>query len=106
MSTNTNSTENSIEEYDNADVSILQRLNKNQLITYITRLRNRESKLIEKVKDLELSKRIFNIEVSHLKSLQYQRRDSIEIHNFPLTFPILGLKTNVSKFLKTWASLT
>ena len=100
MSTNTNSTENSIEEYDNADVSILQRLNKNQLITYITGLRNRESKLIEKVKDLELSKRIFNIEVSHLKSLQYQRRDSIEIHNFPTNIPDSGVENKCIEILE------
>lgn len=67
-------------EMNAADLTKLKSITKDTLISYISTLR-------EKVDELEsyslVAKRVELLERTTLNSLQYQRRESIEIHNIP-----------------------
>ena len=82
-----NITSTRFDELNNADAQSLKKLNKDDLISYISSLRSRETELVNKVHELEtenaIRKRVYNLEKSHVESLQYNRRESIELHNVP-----------------------
>ena len=70
-----------LEEMSSSDMDKLKKNhNKDQLVAYIQTLR---SKVEELVSYQLVSKRVELLERSHLNSLQYQRRESIEIHGIP-----------------------
>ena len=74
----------SLEEMNNIGPDHLEKKSKKDLCAYIQQLRG-------KVEELEsyqyITKLVQNLERSHLRSLQYNRRESIEIHCLPETIP-------------------
>ena len=63
-----------------AEENKLKKLNKDKLVGYITTLRKRVEEL-EAYKDIE--KRVVELEKSHIRCQQYNRRESIEIYGIP-----------------------
>ena len=69
-----------LEELNSSDLGKLKKQNKDELINYIGLLRGK----VEELQSYQLiSKRVELLERSHLNSLQYNRRESIEIHGIP-----------------------
>ena len=77
------STQNKLSEMNALDVGQLKKnLNKDELCIYIQNLRSR----VDELESYALvAKRVQNLERSHLNSLQYQRRESVEICGLPET---------------------
>ena len=67
-------------EMNNSDLTSLKKSNKDDLLGYISNLRGK----IEELQSYQLiAQRVNLLERSHLRSLQYNRRESIEICGFP-----------------------
>ena len=76
----TSITPTKLDEMNNADISALKKSNKDDLLGYISLLRGK----IEELHSYKLiSERVNLLERSHLRSLQYNRRESIEICGLP-----------------------
>ena len=72
--------QNQFQEMDASDLAKLKNSNKDQLLGYIQLLRG---KVEELVSYQLVAKRVQLLERSHLNALQYNRRESIEIHGVP-----------------------
>ena len=72
---------NKLDQLNKADSTQLKsNANKDELIAYIQLLRNK----VEELSSYQLiAKRVQLLERSHVNSLQYQRRESLEIHGIP-----------------------
>ena len=69
-----------LEEMNTSDITKLKGNNKDQLLAYIQVLRSK----VEELQSYQLvAYRVQLLERSQLKSLQYNRRESIEIHGVP-----------------------
>ena len=69
-----------LQEMSTSDMAKLKKENKDQLIGYIQALRGK----VEELESYQLiAQRVQLLERSHVKSLQYNRRESIEIHGVP-----------------------
>ena len=75
---------NKIEEMANSDLDQLEKKSRKELCGYIQHLRG---KIEELVSYQLVAKRVQHLERSHLNSLQYQRRESIEINGIPESVP-------------------
>ena len=74
---------NKLHEMSSSDISKLKKSNKEDLCGYILSLR---TKIEELVSYQLIAKRVQMLERSHISSLQYQRRPSIEISGIPASF--------------------
>ena len=69
-------------EMDKSDIGALKKSNKDELLGYISTLRGK----VEELQSYQLiAERVKLLERSHLRSLQYNRRESIEICGLPET---------------------
>ena len=69
-----------LEEMNSSDLAKLKTSNKDQLLAYIDTLRGK----VDELQSYQLvAKRVQLLERSQLNSLQYNRRESIEIHGIP-----------------------
>ena len=90
-------THDQVMEMNNADLKKLKHSNKDDLLAYIGLLRSK----VEELASYQLiSKRVQQLERSHLNSLQYQRRESIEIYGVPETVGDGELETHCIDMLE------
>ena len=67
-------------EMENSDIGALKKSNKDELLSYILTLRGK----VEELQSYQIiTQRVNLLERSHLRSLQYNRRESIEICRLP-----------------------
>ena len=69
-----------LEELNSSEVGKLKKANKDDLVSYIMSLRNQ----VEIMESIQLiAKQVNQLQRSHVRSLQYSRRESIELHGIP-----------------------
>ena len=91
-------TNEKVDEMNSADPAQLKKNNnKDELCGYIHLLRTRVEELESY---LTITKRVQLLEKSHLKSLQYDRKENIEIHGLPEAITDTNLESSCIEILK------